>query len=149
MLSYEPDDILLGLRQALLLLDTRPAIRRAAAVVVVGGGLGCHSVVVVADSVAIVGYRDKSVGVSGHGGGRLAILSTVSTGELGIPVLSSTVSLHVATVYNGDMVRVRTADRSTGISKPLVRLTSGPLTQMQPQIAKLPLRPSLCSAASA
>lgn len=149
MLSYEPDDILLGLRQALLLLDTRPAIRRAAAaVVVVGGGLGCHSVVV-ADSVAIVGYRDKSVGVSGHGGGRLAILSTVSTGELGIPVLSSTVSLHVATVYNGDMVRVRTADRSTGISKPLVRLTSGPLTQMQPQIAKLPLRPSLCSAASA
>lgn len=120
MLSYEPDDILLRLRQALLLLDARPAIRRAAAVVVVGGGLGCHTVVV-ADSVAIVSYRDKSVGVSGHGGGRLTILSTVSTGELGIPILSSTVSLHVATVYNGDMVRVRTADRSTGITKPLVR----------------------------
>lgn len=48
MLSYEADDILLRLRQPLLLLGSRRAVA------VVGCYLGGHSVVVVADSVSIV-----------------------------------------------------------------------------------------------
>lgn len=55
MLSYQPDDVLFRLRQPLLLFDARVGIRRA--VGVVGRWLGRHTIVVVVvdDSVSIVG----------------------------------------------------------------------------------------------
>lgn len=98
MLSHEPDDVLLALGQALLLLD---AVGRAVAVV--GRGQGGHSVVVVvvAHGVGTVGHRRQPVGVRCPGGGRLAVRRTVPAGYFRVPRLSRPVGLHVVTDYAG------------------------------------------------
>lgn len=93
MLSDESDHVLLALSQTLLLF----ALRRWSAV---GAELGAQSVVIVAaDSVGIVADCRDSVGVRCpccSSRGRLAILRSVAAGQLGVPVMSCPVGLHVS-----------------------------------------------------
>uniref|UniRef100_A0A3P9LKT2 Protein kinase domain-containing protein n=1 Tax=Oryzias latipes TaxID=8090 RepID=A0A3P9LKT2_ORYLA len=76
MLPDEPDDVLLGLRQVLLLPGARGALRRGA---VVDGG------------AAVVDGGQRSVGVSRSAGGRFPVRSTVSARHVRLPVLGGPV----------------------------------------------------------